>query len=206
MRAGTSGHEVFGILALAGAARLSRRCPQRFWPVMTIGLTAAGLSAVPRARSSSWRGDGRWLAAALGLGAGLHLGARAGAGLPGRFPPLAGSLEWLQKAVASAPAPARAVLIVPAVISEELFWRSGGWIAARGPVWGAALGYAAAQLPAQNPLLAMGALPLGMATTWLRRRSGSLLPAVICHLVFSEMTLAWPGLPLPRGSSRATEP
>ena len=93
-----------------------------------------------------------------------------------------------------------------AVISEELFWRSGGWTAEVGPVWGSALAYAAAQLPTQNPLLVMGALPLGLVTTWVRRRSGSLLPVVICHLVFSEMTLAWPGLPLPHGATRATEP
>ena len=206
MRSGPSGREVFGLLVLTSVERLSRRSPQRFWPVMTLGLTVAGLSAAPRARSASCRGGWRWLAAALGLGAGLHLGVRAGAGMAGRIPPLAGSLEWLQGAVGSAPTSTRLVLTVPAVIGEEVFWRSGGWIAEVGAVWGSALGYAAAQLPTRNPLLVMGALPLGLATTWIRRRSGSLLPVVICHLVFSEMTLAWPGLPLPSGSPRATEP
>jgi hypothetical protein len=206
MRSGPSGRELFGLLVLASAERLSRRRPQRFWPVMTLGLTVAGLSAAPRARSASWHGGLRWLAAALGLGAGLHLGVRAGAEVAGRISPLAGSLEWLQGAVGSSPTSTRVVLSVPAVLGEELFWRSGGWIAEAGTVWGSAVRYAAAQLPTQNPLLVMGALPLGLATTWIRRRSGSLLPVVICHLVFSEMTLAWPGLPLLSGSPRATEP
>ena len=206
MTSGPSRREVFGLLAMSSAARLARRRPQRFWPVMTLGLTLAGLSAGPRARTASWRWGPRWAVAALGLGAGLHLGVRAGAGLAGRISPLAGSLEWLQGALGSAPTRTRVLLSVPAVIGEELFWRSGGWTAEVGPVWGSALGYAAAQLPTQNPLLVMGALPLGLVTTWVRRRSGSLLPVVICHLVFSEMTLAWPGLPLPHGSTRATEP
>jgi hypothetical protein len=206
MRSGPSGREVLGLLVLTSAERLARRRPQRFWPVMTLGLTVAGLSAAPRARSASWHGGWRWLAAALGLGAGLHLGVRAGAVMAGRISALAGSLEWLERAVASSPTSTRVVLSVPAVLGEEVFWRSGGWIAEAGTVWGSAVGYAAAQLPTQNPLLVMGALPLGLAATWIRRRSGSLLPVVICHLVFSEMTLAWPGLPLPSGSPRATEP
>ncbi len=206
MTSGPSGREVVGLLVLTSAARLARRRPQRFWPVMTLGMTLAGLSAAPRARTASWRGSWRWSVAALGLGAGLHLGVRAGARLAGRVSPAAAALDWLQGALGSAPTPTRAVLSVPAVIGEELFWRSGGWIAETGPVWGCALGYAAAQLPSQNPLLVMGAVPLGLLTTWMRRRSGSLLPVVICHLVFSEMTLAWPGLPFPSGSPGATEP
>ncbi len=206
MTSGPSGREVVGLLVLTSAARLSRRHPQRFWPVMTLGLTLAGLSAAPRAKTASWRWSWRWAAAALGLGAGLHMGTRAGARLASRIPGAASALGRLQGAVRSAPTPMRVVLSVPAVIGEELFWRSGGWIAETGPVWGSALGYAAAQLPTQNPLLVMGAIPLGLVTTWMRRRSGSLLPVVICHLAFSEMTLAWPGLPLPSGSPGATEP
>ncbi|MGC8473440.1 MAG: CPBP family intramembrane glutamic endopeptidase [Candidatus Dormibacteria bacterium] len=206
MRSGPSGREVLGLLVLTSAERLARRRPQRFWPVMTLGLILAGISAANRARSAKWHGGWRWLAAAVGLGAGLHLGVRAGAEMAGRISPLAGSLEWVQEAVGSAPTSTRLVLSVPAVLGEEVFWRSGGWIAGAGTVWGSALGYTAAQLPTQNPLLVMGALPLGLVTTWIRRRSGALLPAVICHLVFSEMTLAWPGLPLPSGSPRATEP
>jgi membrane protease YdiL (CAAX protease family) len=198
--------QAFGLLVLGVSARLARRRPQRFWPVMTLGLTIAGLSAGPRSRTASWRGGPGWAVAALGLGAGLHLGVRAGAGLAGRVSPLGKDLEWFWRAVGSAPTGTRAALCVPAVIGEELFWRSGGFTAEAGSVWVSALGYAAAQLPTQNALLVMGALPLGLVTTWVRRRSGSLLPAVICHLVFSEMTLAWPGLPLPSGSTRATEP
>ena len=206
MTSGPSRREVFGLLVVASAALLARRRPQRFWPAMTLGLTLAGLSAVPRARSARWRCGPRWVMAALGLGAGLHLGVRVGAGLAGRIPPLAGDLEWFRGAVSSAPTGKRAALSVPAVLGEEIFWRSGGWVAGAGPVWRSALGYAAAQLPTQNALVVVGALPLGLATTWARRRSGSLLPPVICHLVFSEMTLAWPGLPLPSGSTRATQP
>jgi membrane protease YdiL (CAAX protease family) len=173
---------------------------------MTTGLTIAGLSAGPRSRTASWRAGPRWVVAALGLGAGLHLGFRAVAQLAGRISPLTKDLEWVRDAVRSAPPGTRAALSVPAVIGEELFWRSGGLTAEAGPVWVSALGYAAVQLPAQNALLVMGALPLGLVTTWMRRRSGSLLPATICHLVFSEMTFAWPGLPLPSGAPRATEP
>lgn len=198
--------EALGLLAQGVAAARSRRDPEHFWPLMTAGLVLAGCTAAPRAAAASWGWSWRWLGAALGLGAGLHLGVRMGARAASRLPWTAAHLERLRGGMGSAAVPTRAVLALPAALGEELFWRCDGWLGDSGPLPAAACRYSLAQLPGRNPLLVAGALPLGLATGWVKRRSGSLLPAVVCHLVFSELTLVWPGLPLPCGAPEATHP
>lgn len=190
------------LLAQMVAAREAQAHPARFWPLMGGSLCLAGLVTLPEERRELGAPTPGWALAAVAVGAGLHLLVRAGALLLGGGPRLRDHLERVRAGAHSVPAPLAAALAVPAAAGEELYWR-GLQPGPRfgGEVVGPALWYAGCQLPSGNPLLALGALPLGLAGGWLRMRSGSLIPAVIAHVVFSELTLVWPGLPAAPGAA-----
>ena len=87
------------------------------------------------------------------------------------------------------------VAIVPVVIGEELVWRGvvqrslverfGAW----GGVTLAAAVYAAVHLPLGSPLLV--AVAFGCGLTWgaLRATTGSLVPALVAHLLWDVLVL-----------------
>jgi membrane protease YdiL (CAAX protease family) len=93
-----------------------------------------------------------------------------------------------------------ALALLPVILGEELVWRGvvqtalvrrlGSW---RG-VTVAALAYALAHAPLRSPVLVVVALSCGMAWGALRAVSGSLVPALLAHLVWDILVLLW--LPL----------
>lgn len=193
-----------GWAAQAVGAAIAQRHPRRFWPVMATSLTVAGLVAVPQVRPSEIPCRRAWLLGGGGAGVAAHLLFRGAARLAVRVPALGPHLERLRSGAESAPPALAALLTLPSALGEELYWRELG----AGPTAGA-LGYVLAQVPSGNPLLPLGALPLGLLGRWLQERSGSITPPLLAHLTFSELTLVRPGLPRDRpepGARLATEP
>lgn len=139
----------------------------------------------------------------LGSGMALHLVTVAIAAVIRRSSFGASRLSAVRRWTGSSPRPLAALLVLPAAMGEELYWRAD-------PQPGGVAAYVACQLASRNPLLPLGALPLGLVTTWLRRRSGCLWPAFLAHLAYTELTMVYPGLPAPReptsGSPAATDP
>ncbi|HVD03536.1 MAG TPA: CPBP family intramembrane glutamic endopeptidase [Candidatus Dormibacteraeota bacterium] len=177
--------------------------PSRFWPLVTAGLVGSGLLVGPRREESPQQPDRRWVAvgAAAGLGA---FGLTALVSVVVARVPI--GRRWLAEVGASTGAvsrPAAAALVVPCALAEELFWREGV-LSRTGTAqsWTAlcrhTVAYAAVQGASLNPLPVCGGVLLGALTGLLRQRSGSLLPALAAHLVYSELTLVVPGLPAQR--------
>ncbi len=119
--------------------------------------------------------------------------------------------RWLGQVRActeSCPRPLRVALLVPAAVGEELYWRErvvaggahgvGAWRLGLG-----VLAYAGVQAGSGNPAMVAGGAALGLVTGALRAGSGSLAPALTAHLVFSGLTMIWPGLPAPPGPEPA---
>lgn len=195
-----------GVLGQALALRAGFKRPSRFWPLMTLGLVGSCLLLGPRRHEPSRQVDGRWIAAGIAAGVGAF-------GLTTQVAILAKKTSfggrWLTRVGASTGAvgrPIAAGLIVPCAVAEELFWREGVLSRAGDPqswraLWRATLLYGAVQGASLNPLPVGGGLLLGSLTGLLRQRSGSLVPAIAAHLIYSELTLAAPGLPI-GGSSR----
>jgi membrane protease YdiL (CAAX protease family) len=198
-----------GIASQAWLVYLSFRNPRHFWPLMTVGLSASGLPGVRRLRERPQPTSVRWVVtgAALGVvGYGITV---IGAALVGRLPQGGRWLARLRACTDAAPRPLAALLVIPASIGEELFWRESVLGREQGPGADLDLGlivrstlvYAAVQGTSLQPLPSLGALLLGSGAGFLRLRSGSIWPGVAAHLVYAELCLVEPGLPGPTGDA-----
>jgi membrane protease YdiL (CAAX protease family) len=165
-------------------------------------LGAAFIRAYPKTLSPLWQFRRRHLV--LGVGAGIVMIAATYALYPlltARFPDLQVQTRELYHLFNSGPATLR--LLLPLVIlGEELVWRGAAQSAAMnrlGPLWGAlvtALVYGAAHVPVGSPLLAGVAFACGLYWGLLRAYSGSLVPALLSHLMWDLLVMLW--LPLAR--------
>lgn len=97
-----------------------------------------------------------------------------------------------------APPPAAVVLaFLPVIFGEELVWRGvvQAALARRlGPYGGAvlaAVAYALALAPFGSPVLALAALACGLCWGALRAASGSLVPALVAHILWDAVILLW---------------
>jgi len=198
-----------GIGSQAGLVYLSFRNPRHFWPLMTIGLSVGGLPGLRRLLDRPQPTSVGWLlrGAAVGLvGYGITV---AGAAVVGRVPQGGRWLARIRSCTQGAPRPLAALLVVPASIGEELFWRESvlgkelhpGADLDLGLITRSTLVYAAVQGASLQPLPSLGALLLGFGAGVLRLRSGSIWPAVAAHLVYAELCLVEPGLPRPDGDA-----
>jgi len=198
-----------GIASQAGLVYLSFRNPRHFWPLMTTGLSVSGLPGARRLRQRPQPTSARWLlaGAALGLvGYGITV---AGASVFRRIPQGGRWLARVRACTQGVPRSLAALLVIPASIGEELFWRESllgqGLDQAAdldlGVIMRSTLVYAAVQGASLQPLPSLGALLLGSGAAVLRLRSGSIWPAVAAHLVYAELCLVEPGLPGPDGDA-----
>jgi len=113
-------------------------------------------------------------------------------------PPLAAGAAalyaWKEQVSAATAALLAVFLIIP---GEEIVWRGAVdlTLAARfGPRAGVALGalaFAAAHAGFGSPLLVVAALACGTFWGWLTVRSGSLVPAIVCHAFWDLTVLFW---------------
>jgi membrane protease YdiL (CAAX protease family) len=93
-----------------------------------------------------------------------------------------------------------ALALAPIVLGEELVWRGAvqaALVRRLGPVAGVAVAagaYALAHAPLVSPVLVLVALACGLCWGALRAATGSLVPALIAHLVWDALVLLW--LPL----------
>ncbi len=191
---------MLGVLVQVGAVRAAFRRPQWFWGAMTAALVSSGALTAPGRPRPRLRADPEWIAAGAVAGLWAYVVTFGTGRLLNRSSPGRRWLSQVRLCTDSGPRALRALLVVPAALGEELFWReamladgSQGLLQS-GPEVAA---YAAVQLASGNPAVVGGGVLLGLVTTCLRVGSGSLTPALLAHLVFSEMTLAWPGLPRP---------
>ncbi len=185
-------------LLQAGALRVSFRHPRLFWILMTPALVGSGMATAEGGHPRAARVGAGWIASGAGAGLGAYLVTIAAALLLGRHPSGRRWLQQVHSCTGSCPRPLRAILVVPASIGEELFWREGVLVGddrKRLRVGSEVAGYLAVQIASGNPTTVAGGLLLGLVTSLLRSRSGSLAPALTAHLMFSELTLVWPGLP-----------
>ena len=97
-----------------------------------------------------------------------------------------------------APSPAAVLLaFLPVIFGEELVWRGvvQAALARRfGPYGGAALAaaaYALAHAPLGSPVLVLAALACGLCWGALRAATGSLVPALVAHVVWDAVILLW---------------
>ncbi|HUY57595.1 MAG TPA: CPBP family intramembrane glutamic endopeptidase [Candidatus Micrarchaeaceae archaeon] len=197
---------LFGAATQAGLAYLSFRHPKYFWALMTVGLSASGVPAWRRLRTRPQPASIRWLGLGLLAGAAGYGITSVGATVAARLPLGRRSLRRLRECSESVPRPVAAVLVIPAAVGEELFWREsvlGNRIGTTAnsqlrQLRNSTLAYAAVQAGSFQPLPPIGALLLGWGAGWIRLRSGSIWPAVAAHLVYSELCLVAPGLPQPQ--------
>ena len=197
---------LIGAATQAGLAYLSFRHPKYFWALMTVGLSASGAPAWRRLRARPQPAPLRWLGLGVLAGSAGYGITAAGAALSARLPLGRRSLRRLRECSASVPRPVAAVLVIPAAVGEELFWREsvlGSRIANMEnsqlrQLLGPTLAYVAVQAWSFQPLPPLGALLLGWGAGWIRLRSRSIWPAVAAHLVYSELCLVAPGLPQPQ--------
>jgi len=201
---------LMGVLGQALALRASFARPSLFWPALTASLTGSGLlfRSGPGDADPDW--DRRWLVAGAVAGIFTYLATVVVAICLRRSRTGATWLAAVAACTASRPPLVRSLLVVPAAIGEEHFWREhlladGLRPISRRRVVLAAVLYSLTQTASGNPLPVAGGLVLGGVTGSLRRRSRSLAPALAAHLVFSELTLAWPGLPEPARGARQSK-
>ncbi|MGC1185311.1 MAG: CPBP family intramembrane glutamic endopeptidase, partial [Candidatus Dormiibacterota bacterium] len=193
---------VLGAAAQTGLSYLSFRNPRYFWGLMTVGLSASALPGLRRLRQRPSQTSSGWLG--LGLLAGLagYALTAVGALLARRLAIGRRSLEEIQQCAQGVSRPWAALLVIPAGMGEEIFWREAVLApylepgqSEIGALVGSTLVYAAVQAGSLQPLPPLGALLLGAGAGWLRIRSGSIWPAVAAHLVYSELCFVAPGLP-----------
>jgi membrane protease YdiL (CAAX protease family) len=164
---------------------------------MTAALIGSGALAGARHQLAPPAGR-RWLAGGAAAGVGAYAVTALAALLLDRFPQGRGWLHHVRRCTGSRPRWVRAILVIPAAIGEELFWREAVLVGGGRPglrVGPEITAYAAVQAASGNPPAVAGGVLLGAVTSLLRLRSGTLGPALTAHLVFSELTLVWPGLP-----------
>ena len=191
-----------GALLQAGALRASFQRPRLFWPLMTGALLGSGALAVEARRRPTLRREPGWLAGGVAAGAGAYGVTVVAAALLDRFPRGGNWVQQVRSCVGSRRLWLRAILVIPAAIGEELFWRDAVLVGGGpGPlrVVSEISAYAAVQAASGNPAAVAGGVLLGSVASLLRARSGSLGPALTAHLVYSELTLVWPGLPAAPG-------
>ena len=187
----------------AGLSYLSFRHPRYFWALMTLGLSACGVPGLRTLRAHPQRASVRWLLlGTIGGVAGYGVTA-AGAALAARLTLGRRSLDRLEECSRGVPRPVAALLVVPAALGEEVFWRESvlgrqlrpGASPPLRSLVSSTLAYAAVQVGSLQPLPPLGALLLGSGAGWIRIRSGSIWPAVAAHLAYTELCLVAPGLP-----------
>lgn len=95
-----------------------------------------------------------------------------------------------------------AIALGPVVVGEELVWRGAVQgalehrLGRRGAAVAAALVYAAAHAPMGSALLVATALVCGLVWSALRAVSGSLVPSLLCHVIWDAVVLlAFPIVP-----------
>lgn len=169
---------------------------------MAVGLSGSGIPGFSRLRQHPGQTSGRWVGLGLLVGLGGYGVTTAGAVLASRLAIGRRSLEEIQQCSQGVSRPWAALLVVPAGMGEEIFWREavlGPYLDAGqseiGALVGTTLVYAAVQAGSMQPLPPLGALLLGAGAGWLRIRSGSIWPAVAAHLAYSELCFVAPGLP-----------
>jgi membrane protease YdiL (CAAX protease family) len=194
------------VLGVAGQAALcywTFRHPRSFWPLMTLGLSASGLPGLCRLRQHPQVVQAGWLAVGATAGLAGYGITASGAALLCR---LTSGRRWLaqfHRCTGRLTPPLAALLVLPAAAGEELFWRDtllgrllrGGSQPSRGLWLRSTLLYGAVQAGSLQPLPPLGGLLLGAGAGWIRLRSGSVWPAVLGHLVYTELCLVRPGLP-----------
>jgi NADH dehydrogenase len=106
----------------------------------------------------------------------------------------AGLYAWKEQSPLALAVPLLACVIVP---GEEIVWRGAVTLpaAARwGPWWGclvAAAAFSAAHLAFGSPLLLLAAAEVGFFWNWLVVKTRSLVPALLCHLLWDLTVLLW---------------
>jgi membrane protease YdiL (CAAX protease family) len=194
---------VLGAAGQAGLSYLSFRYPRYFWALMTLGLSACGVPGLRRLRAHPQRASVRWLLLGTIAGVAGYGVTAAGAALAARLTLGRRSLDRLEECSRGVPRPVAALLVLPAALGEEVFWRESvlgrqlrpGASPPLRALVSSTLAYAAVQVGSLQPLPPLGALLLGSGAGWIRIRSGSIWPAVVAHLAYTELCLVAPGLP-----------
>ncbi|HEY6539237.1 MAG TPA: CPBP family glutamic-type intramembrane protease [Candidatus Dormibacteraeota bacterium] len=186
----------------AGLSYFGFRYPRAFWALMTVGLSGCGIPGILRLRRRSQGTSPGWLGGGLLAGLLGYAVTRLGAAVAGHLAGGRRSLARLNQCVAVVDRPLAALLVVPAAVGEEIFWRESvlgarleGGSRPLNSLLGVTLAYAAVQAASLEPLPPLGGLLLGAGTGWLRLRSGSIWPGVVAHVAYSELCLVRPGLP-----------
>lgn len=198
-----------GTALQVSATYLGFQHPGWFWRALPPGLSSLGIPGLRRLRSRPQPASPGWLVLGLLAGVAGYGVTALGAALVARSAIGRRSLARIHECSASVGRPTAALLTLPASLGEELFWRESvlraHGRADREPVLAdlasTTLLYAAVQSASLEPLPPLGALLLGGGAGWLRIRSRSIWPAVLAHLVYSELCLVAPGLTHPRPSA-----
>jgi membrane protease YdiL (CAAX protease family) len=184
--------------AAAGARLLG------IWTAIGATAIALGIAVLVLDGAAAWKilGPRPWLVL-LGAGVGATMAAATYLLYPlfsGVAPFVARDTALLYSAF-HAPSPAAVLLaFLPVIFAEELVWRGvvQDALARRfGPYGGAALAavaYALAHAPLGSPVLALAALACGLCWGALRAATGSLVPALVAHILWDAVILLW--LPL----------
>jgi membrane protease YdiL (CAAX protease family) len=194
-----------GMASQTGLVYLSFRNPRLFWPLMTLGLSASGLPGLRKLHHRPQPTSAPWLLLGAAAGVAAYGFTLVGAAVVGKVPQGRRWLAGLRDCTRGVPRPLAGLLVIPASIGEELFWRDSVLERGHGPGNDVDMGrivrwamvYAAVQAASLQPLPSLGALLLGSVTGLIRVRSGSIWPAVAAHLVYTELCLVEPGLPVP---------
>jgi membrane protease YdiL (CAAX protease family) len=194
---------VLGAAGQAGLSYLSFRHPRFFWALMTLGLSACGVPGLRRLRVRPQKASIRGLGLGVLAGVAGYGITAAGAVVASRLSIGRRSLDRLQDCSQSVSRPVAALLVIPAAVGEEVFWREsvlGRQLQQEASsqvrdLVSSTLAYAAVQAGSLQPLPPLGGLLLGAGAGWIRIRTGSIWPAVAAHLAYSELCLVAPGLP-----------
>jgi len=141
-----------------------------------------------------------WVALGAGVGVAMVLATRALYPVAvALMPSVAAQTARLYAAFHALSRPAAMAALVPVVVGEELVWR-GAVYGALVRRWGTPLAiglgtlvYAAAHAPVGSPLLVLIAAACGLVWSLLRAATRSLVPTLICHVVWDAAVLIiWP--------------
>jgi hypothetical protein len=161
---------------------------------VAVALGAFVLARVPAVRARL-RPRPRDVAAGAAAALLLVAGTYALSPVLGRSPWFAQELRALYGAFQAAGTGAAAVALAPVVLGEELAWRGVVQEVAEQRVGRTsaavltAVAYALAHAPTGSSLLVVTALGCGLVWGWLRAATGSLVPSVVCHLIWDVVVL-----------------